>query len=303
MYFNVRIVKPKGKRKPQYRFEVPGNIDTGIFTTKRSSSASLYYGPWHLIKIKSIKPSNYNGQVYNFEVETDNSYMTKLGLVHNSEGMGMPQVEAASCGVPVFAVDYSAMSDVVRKINGYPIKVQRLTREAETHCWRALPDNNDFVEKLIKFLQLPEGVRKKKGFEARAGVAKHYTYDRTAKIWEDHLDSIPVSDKWNSPSRARNPETSVPAGLTNEQFVRWGLSNVACRPDLTSSYMALRMTRDLNWGACLPGAGGSYFNEASVLGSQQRYQEFNRERAMHEFLGLNQKLNYWEHLRCSGKVR
>ena len=36
------------------------------------------------------------------------------------EGFGMPQVEAAACGIPVAATDYSAMSDVIQFTKGYP---------------------------------------------------------------------------------------------------------------------------------------------------------------------------------------
>ena len=35
------------------------------------------------------------------------------------EGFGMPQVEAAACGIPIASVDYSAMNDIVHKLNGY----------------------------------------------------------------------------------------------------------------------------------------------------------------------------------------
>ena len=41
----------------------------------------------------------------------------------NSEGFGLPQVAAAACGVPVMSIDYSAMSSVVRKLGGTPLKV------------------------------------------------------------------------------------------------------------------------------------------------------------------------------------
>ena len=58
------------------------------------------------------------------------------------EGFGMPQVEAASCGVPIASTDYSAMEDVVRYTNGYPIPVQKFFREMETWAERAYPDND-----------------------------------------------------------------------------------------------------------------------------------------------------------------
>ena len=45
------------------------------------------------------------------------------------EGFGMPQVEAGSAGVPIASVDYSAMNDVVHKLNGYPIKVNQYFKE------------------------------------------------------------------------------------------------------------------------------------------------------------------------------
>ena len=66
----------------------------------------------------------------------------------NSEGFGIGQVEAAACGVPIMATDYSAISDVVRKLNGYPIRVETLLEEVETGCMRAKPDNDHFAKKL-----------------------------------------------------------------------------------------------------------------------------------------------------------
>lgn len=218
----------------------------------------------------------------------------------NSEGFGMPQVEAAACGVPVMAVDYSAMSDVVRKLGGFPIKVQRMYRESETHCWRALPDNADLVAKLVAFLSLPEPVRRRKGFEARRAVEEHYTYDRTAKIWEAHLDSVvPRPELWASPPRLHRPAAAAPPGMTNEEFVRWGITHVAGRPELLNSYTALRMLRDLNWEMTTRGTGGLYFNEDSTLGSMNRQQPFDRDRAVEELLKLNAQLNHWESRRAA----
>jgi hypothetical protein len=215
----------------------------------------------------------------------------------NSEGFGMPQVEAAACGIPVFAVDYSAMSDVVRKVKGTPIPVERLWREPETHCYRALPDAPKFVRLLTDFLLKPGVVRSRMGYEARKAVETHYTWDQTAAKWMEYFDSVEIQDKWAEPARIHTPARRIPEGLTNEELVRWGILNVAGRPELLNSFMAMRMVRDLNWEATLPHTGGVYFNEASVIGSQPRFQTFSREQALDSLLQLCEQSNFWERKR------
>ena len=67
----------------------------------------------------------------------------------NSEGFGLPQVEAAACGVPVMGTDYSAMESVLGQLDGTPIKPKALYKELETGCLRAVPDN-ELAAKLFK---------------------------------------------------------------------------------------------------------------------------------------------------------
>lgn len=301
--YNLRITRKKGNRKPQYTFEVPGNLGGGRVTTKRSSTGSLYHGPWHLMKVKTVEVEVYHGDVHNIEVEDDNSYLTNLSIVHNCEGFGMPQVEAASCGVPVFSVDYSAMSDVVRKVNGFPLKVLKYNREAESHRLFAVPDDDDFVRQLTKFLTQPESLIRRSGFLARQGVLQNYTYERTAKVWEEHFLSSPLRDHattWDSPPRFIKPNTNFPAGLSNEDWVRWGISQVMGRPDLADSYMAMRMTRDLNWGSTTGGMGGVPFNDASALGLEMEAQRarYDRDTALKQMLAAAEQWNHWERRRA-----
>ena len=96
-----------------------------------------------------------------------------------AEGFGMPLVEAASCGVPVCAVDYSAMTDIVKKLEGYPIKVQRYTYEVETNRKFALPDNSSFSDICIEFFKKPYAVRSAISKKTRELVVKHYDYENT----------------------------------------------------------------------------------------------------------------------------
>jgi glycosyltransferase involved in cell wall biosynthesis len=214
------------------------------------------------------------------------------------EGFGMPLVEAAACAVPVMAVDYSAMSDILDKLNGERIPVQRYFRESETYCLRALPDNKKFVEKLIKFFEMPEILRTNRGYNSMGAVDKHYNYDKTAKLWEQTIDSLPDKESWDSPPNIHNIPSGPPHEMTNDEFVSWGIKSVAGYPEWQKKFISLRMNRDLNWGMALPSMGGIYFHEDSVLGSQNRYQLFNREICLQELVKIGNHKNLWESRRA-----
>ncbi len=220
------------------------------------------------------------------------------------EGFGLPQIEAAACGVPVFAVDYSAMSDVVRKIEGFPVDVQAYFRESETHCLRAIPNNSHLVTLLIDYLSKPREYRIAKGKDSRRLVEKHYSWDATAKKWERCFDYFECSDQkysWLRPEPLiHQPATESPPHLSNEEFTRWAIEHIAGRPDLVNGYMSMRMTRDLNWGACHPGTGGIYFNEAGLLGSQETIKDFQRKDAAEALFQLCEINNLWEMERVKG---
>lgn len=217
-----------------------------------------------------------------------------------SEGFGMPQVEAAACGLPVFAVDYSAMSNVCRRVGGYPIKVERMFRDRDTHCLRALPDNKDLVTKLVQYLSLPESLRLTHAYKARKAVEDFYNWDKTALTWEKYFDSLQLVNKWAAPPDFHNyHNVREPNGLSNEQFVKWGLVHIANRPDLLNSYTAMRMLRDLNWSVTQEGAGGVYFNEASTLSTKLVNKEFTRKHAIEELKKLCDQKNFWEQQRTA----
>ena len=213
----------------------------------------------------------------------------------------MPQVEAAACGVPVMAVDYSAMSSVVRNIKGTPIKVQRMFREAETHAYRALPDDNDLADKMGRFLSKPVTLRLKAGRDTYLACRKHYDWSRTAKVWEKIIDGIelrPLEETWDSPPRIIEPVAKVPDHLPLEDFVRWCVINVWGEPDQINSYVALRMIRDLNYGEAILSYGGPYYSEDSLLIEKPKYRPFHKPDAIRALVELGESRNYWEQRRA-----
>lgn len=218
------------------------------------------------------------------------------------EGFGMPQLEAAACGVPIMAVDYSAMTSVLKNLKGIPIKPLCVTRESETHAYRAIPDNRDFVAKLAKFLRQPEAMRLKKGRETYKAARKHYSWDKTASVWEKWFDKLDIQDQaktWDSPARIHEPNLQIPDGLSYEQLVKWGFANIWGRPQMAYSYVALKMMRDLNYGFAITDTGDTKFNEGSLLSDKQHYVPFTREDAIRKMLQYNQLDTQWEQKRTA----
>ena len=215
----------------------------------------------------------------------------------NSEGFGLPMAEAAACGVPVMATDYSAMSDVVRKLNGYPIPVKMLYCEMETNCNRAYPDGDAFIGMLTDYFNMPSSMRDAKRMETRMQYVKNYSWDKCADKWMEVFDSLGYGD-WNSEGRIFQPaEPNDIKHMSNSEYAKWLISNVLCEPEKLNSYMFTRLVRDLNYEAYIEGVGGLYYNEQSFIFSQGQYQPFNREIAYNQMANLCQRRNQWEQKR------
>jgi len=185
------------------------------------------------------------------------------------EGCGMPQLESGACGVPIMSVDYSAMSTIVRDLEGTPLKVKTMFRELETDANRAYPDNDFCAEKIYEFFMKPQMIRDKLGARTRELTEKHYGWDVIAKIWEDHLDSIQLTGdqgKWDAPPRFYTiPTNMLPDSVPNSEFVRWILADVMKTPEKIYEYEGMHMLQTLNFGAQINGRAMVPFNRKNLF--------------------------------------
>ena len=168
------------------------------------------------------------------------------------EGFGMPQVEAAACGVPIAATNYSAMEDVIQWTRGYPINIQKMYREAETNAERVYPDNDHLIQILNYHLSLSPEDRMKKSQEVREATIARYDWDDCAKAWMNYIDNYSpngLQGHWNVPPTLFQLPDSIPENLSNEQFVEFLYYNVLNEPDNAFGYEATKLVRDLNIGA------------------------------------------------------
>lgn len=218
----------------------------------------------------------------------------------NSEGQGIPVVEAAYAGVPTVVVNFSGLCDYVKKIKSLPIEPIKLAREAETNLNRAIPDPKDLFEALDFLIKMPESVRRNLGFQSMNLAHKHYNWDITAKVWMDCIDSLETTDNWEDPiPNIIQPNTNIPEKLDNSSFVDFCILNILKRPDLLNSYFRLKILRDLNCGSTIANYGGLCFSDESVLSEKPNFTKFDRNDLINEFLKVVEFNNRWERERLA----
>jgi glycosyltransferase involved in cell wall biosynthesis len=169
------------------------------------------------------------------------------------EGFGMPQIEAASCGVPIASVDYSAMTEIVENLDGIKIPVLKLYREIESGSYRAIPDVDATTKIFYDYLVKSDTEYKEnKRYQTRYRCLQNYTWDAVASTWDECFDSIDTSKKLSWTNSVSNPpqhtSVSVPANLNPKEFVEYICYNVINDPNLAKTAYAQNMIKDLTYG-------------------------------------------------------
>lgn len=169
------------------------------------------------------------------------------------EGFGMPQIEAAACGVPIASVDHSAMTEIVEKLDGYKIPVQRVFRELETNADRVYPDNQYTTDLLYHFFSKQTDESKKtQSINIRNKCINQYTWDNVYSVWEECFNTIDINSKpeWSAKENISDDHKTkkVPKNLTNTQFIEYICNNIVNNPDLLNTAIIQCLIRDLNNG-------------------------------------------------------
>ena len=170
------------------------------------------------------------------------------------EGAGMPQIEAAACGVPIATVNYSAMVDIINKLDAYSIGVGSYFTEFETKAVRVYPNGYDLIKIIKKHITLSDKKIAGKKKEVRKAAENFYDWDKTAKIWENFFDSPWLFDakrSWNDPPKFYNPNIDMSI-VKNQQDMFMFIYNL-CSSNLEDmnkmSYMSiLDMCKDAAYG-------------------------------------------------------
>lgn len=196
------------------------------------------------------------------------------------EGFGMPQVEAAACGVPLCGIDYSAMSDVLTNCNGFKIDAI-LEREMETDADRAKA-NPAGLKAGIHYYRTYDNIELKR-YETARLCRERYNWDRSAKVWEEYFDKVKKKAvDWNAPPLMKSINKEAPQGLSNYQFAEYVYNNIIQDEYHVHNYKMIKMVRDLNFGAT--------FTSGTIA-------KYSQETAFDEALNLAERRYFTDSLR------
>lgn len=237
---------------------------------------SFFQGEWAVCrrcKNKTAHPPNANSSPSR-EVLAEIVKLFDLFINYSiSEGFGMSMRDANACGVPVAAVRYSGMLDHIVVPGNIPIEVGRFFYESviETEQKRALPNNDDFVQKLDNFLKMSDEKRNEISKKIRAYAIEEvevygqkdklprFSWDRTAAIWRNVLNQTEIKNEnltWFNPEpQLIKPNLSKPPdNLDNVQFINYIIKEIWCKKEMTNSYFAMEWVRYLNQSFMIQGS-------------------------------------------------
>jgi hypothetical protein len=141
------------------------------------------------------------------------------------------------------------MSDIVDKLEAFPIPIKTKFRELETKASRVYPDNEVLTNYIIDFIKKPQSIRNKKGFETRQLTEKYYNWDNISKVWENYLDILydTYRSDWSKASQTINTNNKPNATSSVDRLLAY-CSSYYGDATKAGSYKMLNLLKDIDYG-------------------------------------------------------
>jgi glycosyltransferase involved in cell wall biosynthesis len=209
----------------------------------------------------------------------------------NSEGFGLPQVEAAACGIPIACTNYSAMKDLVDHINAYPIDFN-VYKELETGCDRAVPIIESIANIFSEYFSQDKNMRKEKSLETRSNFEKKYSWEKTAEVWMKVADECKYAD-WNQPPLLIQPSKNDLKNPSTLSFVKGLLNSFCYYEPHKNSHFSRSILTDLRRGMSKASYDSFYVSEFSPY-ANNKPKSLNREMIEKMLQARLNNYNSWE---------
>lgn len=191
------------------------------------------------------------------------------------EGFGIPPLEAASCGIPVITIDNEVMAEIGKNIGAELIGIKREFREQETNAIRSYPDNDQLLNILNKYVSMSFDELNKIGSQTRKLCLNNYSWDKTAKIFENIFDNIDISKKlsWDCSKREINPnyQLSVSSTSNHRKIIYEIIDNIIKEPFLKTTNFIEELIKSANEGYVQHGQKNYPFTIKNYIGLLEAY--------------------------------
>lgn len=250
LYLHTSYPENAGWNIPELlqEYNVYNNV---LFTYYNPTSKNIFASVYKGARITCINNNNEYAFFPNVSNGVTNSQLCDIYNLFDiyvqyaiCEGLGIPQLEAAACGVPVFAVNYSGMDELTSVLNGVKIDCT-LSKELETGSDRATPNNNDLVNKIIRWIKMSDKDKKLASDKTRKLLVDNYSWDLTYNTWVEVFDQIESKNLWTQPMET-NTELSVPNIDNNRDFVYFIVKHILKEPHLISTYFIQSLVKSLD---------------------------------------------------------
>ena len=289
LYLNTTEPETSGWNIPALLLEF--NVQNNVLLTYKCNNCYKFFPSVY----KGIETSCYYcGNKSNIINTVNGVSQEQLNTIYNlfdiyiqyaiCEGFGIPQAEAASCGLPIITVNHGAMAEIGSKLNSPLVNIAKTFKETDVGSDRVYPDNNHCVEIIQSYLNMDKADLYEKGKQTRSLLLTNYSWDKTVKHFESIIDNVKLTGdqgKWDSPSLLQSkPELSLPEIDNNREFIYYIVDNMICDSDLKKTAFIEEMIYHLDSGFTLNHDSKIPYTRKAAIQNLQNY--FNNKNGLEQ---------------------
>jgi len=204
------------------------------------------------------------------------------------EGFGMPQAEAAACGIPIITVPYAGMNDIIKYISSSDsMKIAEFKLNNSMHMYEACPSSEDLCIKINNALE--SNKKQLTSVKNREDFLNHYSsWESVYQIWKKRIDSVDLEKIDHNKKYEINHDFIINKNQPMLDFTR-SLIKTFVGERMIGSFLHNRLINDLHHGMTMDNVNNYYTKHFDGNNSSN----FNQDIAIQIFSNMAKRNLEW----------